>query len=73
MLKNITINPKVNLGKPTITGTRITVEHILLLLWEGMTIDTILEEYPWLTKKDIYNTLLFSARYIHNEELQEYA
>jgi uncharacterized protein (DUF433 family) len=28
-MKHIEINPKIMLGKPVITGTRITVEHII--------------------------------------------
>jgi uncharacterized protein (DUF433 family) len=35
----IEINPAIMFGKPVITGTRITVEHILRKLVGGMTID----------------------------------
>jgi uncharacterized protein (DUF433 family) len=35
----IEINPAIMFGKPVITGTRITVEHVLRRLVGGMTID----------------------------------
>ena len=35
LLKRITINPKVMVGKPVIRGTRLTVEYILNLLAHG--------------------------------------
>lgn len=53
MKDRIVINPKVMLGKPVIKGTRITVEHILELLKEGLTIKEILKDYPQLKKTDI--------------------
>jgi len=41
----------VLLGKPTIKGTRISVEHIIGLLALGWTEQQILENYPRLTRK----------------------
>jgi uncharacterized protein (DUF433 family) len=37
-------------GKPTIRGLRITVEHILKALAGGVTVDELLEDYPELEK-----------------------
>ena len=37
LLKRITFNPKVMVGKPVIKGTRLTVEYILNLLAHGAT------------------------------------
>jgi uncharacterized protein (DUF433 family) len=50
LLKRITINPKVMVGKPVIRGTRLTVEYILNLLAHGATVAEILEEYEDLTQ-----------------------
>jgi len=57
----IAIDPNIMLGKPTIKGTRITVEHILRELSEGITIAELLESYPHLTKDDILAALSYSA------------
>ena len=43
----------VLLGKPTIKGTRISIEHIIGLLAQGWTEDQILENYPRLTRESI--------------------
>lgn len=40
------------LGKPVICGTRLTVEYILGLLANGISMKAILEEYPGLVKDD---------------------
>lgn len=49
----ISSNDKVLLGKPTVTGTRISVEHIIGLLAQGWTEKQILENYPRLTKDSL--------------------
>ena len=53
MLERISIDPKVCFGKPVIKGTRIWVSLILDFLASGDCIDTILQEYPHLTREDI--------------------
>jgi len=62
LLERITLNPKVMVGKPVISGTRLTVEHILGLLAHGTTMEEILAEYPGLEKDDIYASLLFASK-----------
>ncbi|MFY8000432.1 MAG: DUF433 domain-containing protein [Candidatus Kapaibacteriota bacterium] len=42
-------DPAILLGKPTIRGTRISVELILELLESGWSVEQILESYPNLT------------------------
>ena len=39
------------LGKPTIKGTRLSVEHIVGLLAQGWNEPQILENYPRLTRE----------------------
>ncbi len=46
-------NPAVMMGKPVITGTRITVELVLEKLAAGETIDQMLEAHPRLTREAI--------------------
>ncbi len=62
MLQRISLNPKVMVGKPVVSGTRLTVEYILNLLAHGQTQDQIIEEYPGLTQDDIQACLLFASR-----------
>ncbi len=50
------------MGKPVITGTRITVELILEKLAAGETVDQILEAHPRLTKAAIQAALEFAAK-----------
>jgi len=56
----IEINPKIMLGKPVIKGTRITVEHIISLLAQGISIDEILLEYKGLEKQQILACLQYA-------------
>ena len=66
LLKRVTIDPKVMVGKPVIAGTRLTVEYILNLLAHGMTVAEILEEYDGLTQDDIQACLLFATKALEN-------
>jgi uncharacterized protein (DUF433 family) len=56
----IEINPKIMLGKPVIKGTRITVEHIISLLSQDISINEILVEYKGLEKKQILACLQYA-------------
>lgn len=64
LLQRIVIDPKVMVGQPVVKGTRLTVELILGLLGQGVTIEKLLEEYPRLSKEDIFACLLFAQRAI---------
>lgn len=55
-------DPAVMMGKPVITGTRITVELILEKLAAGETIEQILEAHPRLTREAIQASLAFAAQ-----------
>jgi len=65
-LNRIVFNPKVMVGKPTIRGTRLTVEYILNLLAHGTTVEEILAEYEGVTQEDIQACLLFATRFLEN-------
>ena len=47
-------------GKPTVRGTRLSVEFILNLLAHGASEEEILSEYEGLTPEDIAACLLFA-------------
>jgi uncharacterized protein (DUF433 family) len=62
MVKNlIQTAPKVCMGKPVITGTRITVELILEKLAAGEIIVQILKAHPRLTEEAIRAALAFAS------------
>ncbi len=60
-------DPKVMMGKPVISGTRITVELILESLGAGETIDQLLESYPQLTNEGILAALSFAAKTLRSD------
>lgn len=46
-------NPDIRFGKPTIKGTRITVLDMMEYLAGGGTVDTILEEWDYLSREQV--------------------
>ena len=54
-------DPSVMMGKPVITGTRITVELILEKLSAGETIEQIVSAHPRLTEEAIRAALAFAT------------
>jgi uncharacterized protein (DUF433 family) len=60
IMELIEINPKIMLGKPVIKGTRITVEHIISLLSQDISITEILNEYKGLEKQQILACLQYA-------------
>jgi uncharacterized protein (DUF433 family) len=50
---------QVLLGKPTIKGTRISVEHIISLFAQGWTEQKILENYPRLSHDSLQAVFLY--------------
>lgn len=43
----------VLLGKPTIKGTRLSVDHLVSLLAQGWSDEQILDNYPRLNKENL--------------------
>lgn len=60
LTQRIIIDPDIMVGKPVIKGTRITVELVLDLLAQGMSVSEIIADYPHLKKDDIYACLAFA-------------
>lgn len=53
-------NPKIMMGQPVVSGTRITVDLILEKLSAGETFDQLLKAHPRLTKEGIQAALQFA-------------
>lgn len=51
--EHIISDPQILLGKPTIKGTRISVELILELFSKGWTEEQILDSYPTISRDSI--------------------
>ncbi|MDQ2806002.1 MAG: DUF433 domain-containing protein [Chloroflexota bacterium] len=66
----ITINPNVRLGKPCITGTRITVYEILELLRDGATFSEITTDYyEGLQVEDLQACIQYALDVVRIEDL----
>lgn len=65
--KGIVADPEILGGKPIVEGTRLSVAHILGLLGRGMTIDELIESYPFLTKDDILQVITYAASALEND------
>jgi len=66
MKSRITIHPDICNGRPIIDNTRITVQTIMEFLGAGDSIEEVLEEYPSLTREDIYACMQFAAKLMAN-------
>ena len=60
MSDRITIDSKICHGKPVISGTRVLVSNILAELGNG-SIESVLDEYPNITREDITAALEFGS------------
>ncbi len=69
--EHIVRDPEILLGKPTIKGTRITVELIMRKLSSGYTISDLLKNYPHLKAEQIASVFRYTAELLANEELVE--
>ena len=66
--ERIVSNPDILVGKPSVKGTRISVELILGWLANGWTHDMLLESYPQLAPEDILAALAFATEMMRDEE-----
>ena len=69
LLKRITANPEIFGGKPIIRGMRISVELILSLLAQGVTVEAILADYPDLERDDVRACLSYAHAVIAHDSL----
>jgi uncharacterized protein (DUF433 family) len=67
--ERICIDPAVMIGKPTIRGTRITVELVLRKLAEGATVTELIDAYPQLSRDSIHAAMAYAADTLAHEEL----
>ncbi len=58
----IVSNPKIMMGQPVVSGTRITVDLILEKLSVGESFEQLLKAHPRLTKEGIQAALRFNEK-----------
>ncbi len=75
-LDRITFDPNVMGGRACIRGMRVTVSLIVNLVANGMSVEEILEAYPYLEAEDIRQALQYAAllaeESIHPLEIAEH-
>ncbi len=71
VLKRITIDSKIMVGKPIIRGMRITVEQIIDALAGGLTEQEILDDYPDLESEDIKAALFYANELVKEERVYQ--
>jgi uncharacterized protein (DUF433 family) len=57
----ITQNPSVMGGKPCIRGMRVTVGMIVGQIGDGVSVEELLSDYPYLEREDIMQALKYAA------------
>jgi uncharacterized protein (DUF433 family) len=62
-------DPKILLGKPTVKGTRLSVEFLLGLFAAGWTQQQVLENYPTLSSEALRAVFTFTAECMREESL----
>lgn len=67
--ERIVSDPDIMMGKPTIKGTRITVELILEELGEGLSVEDVLAGHPHLTRDQVLAALRFAADCLRSQEI----
>lgn len=65
--QHIVADPAVMLGKPVVSGTRITVESILEKLAAGESIEQLLEAHPRLSREGVLAALAYAAETIRSD------
>ena len=62
MHPRLQIDPLVCHGKPVVRGTRVLVSTILGALAGGDSMETVLQDYPNITREDIEAALQFASQ-----------
>ena len=63
MYKNIiTIDPEIQSGAPVFKGTRVPVKSLFDYLSTGENINTYLEDYPYVKKKQVLALLVIAGK-----------
>jgi uncharacterized protein (DUF433 family) len=65
----ITTNPDTMLGKPVVTGTRVTVQLTVERMAAGESVEAIIESHPALDKEKVLAAIGYAARVLRLDEV----
>ncbi len=68
-LDRITQDPAVMGGKPCIRGMRVTVGMVVGQIGAGQTVESLLEDFPYLEREDIMQALQYAAWRVSEREI----
>jgi uncharacterized protein (DUF433 family) len=64
----IASDPEILVGKPTVKGTRLSVDLILDRLADGWTAEDLFQAYPRLTPEALQAVFAFAAEILKDED-----
>ena len=67
--ERITTDPEVLGGVPCIRGLRVPVATVVGMVADGMTVDEILDDFPYLASDDVAAALRYAAEAVRQREL----
>jgi uncharacterized protein (DUF433 family) len=65
----IVADPRILAGKPTVRGTRISVELVLKRLSEDLDLDALFKAYPRLTPEDVKACIEYAQALVQGEDV----
>jgi uncharacterized protein (DUF433 family) len=67
--ERITTDPGLLGGAPCIRGLRVPVASVVAMVADGMTVEEILSEFPYLEPADVAEALRYAAEAVREREL----
>ena len=67
--ERISVDHRIMGGVPCISGTRIPVATVVSMVAEGMSTESILEDFPQLAAEDVQEALRYAAAAVREREL----
>ncbi len=65
----ITVNPRQMGGVPCIRGLRMPVATVVAMVADGMSVEQILAEFPFLVAEDVREALRYAAEAVREREI----
>ena len=65
----ITVDPAVMGGTPCIRGLRVPVATVVAMVADGMSVQEILDDLPYLEEDDVAESLRYAAEAVREREL----